>query len=322
MCKAKGGKMEIAILTEGGKNIGFGHIARCLSLYQAFEEKGLMSKMIVNGDRDARFLLKGRNYKLLDWLKREVELFKSINDAKIIIIDSYLADRSFYKKLSQITNTLVCIDDNNRINYPEGIILNGSLYADRLNYSQKASSKYLLGPKYILLRKEYWTFPQKKIRKGLKKVLVTLGGTGKDRPGQRIIAFVKNYLKDVQVCIIKGSCEPSMFRDLILDADICISAGGQTIHELAATGTPAISLCLADNQVNNLKYWSKIGFVENIGWYNNRHLEKKASKAFALLTDYSIRAKKSRIGRKIVDGHGAQRVGLEILRYYEKYKDQ
>ncbi len=31
--------MKVFIITEGGKNIGFGHINRCLSLYQAFEEK-------------------------------------------------------------------------------------------------------------------------------------------------------------------------------------------------------------------------------------------------------------------------------------------
>ena len=31
--------MKVFIITEGGKNIGFGHITRCLSLYQALKEK-------------------------------------------------------------------------------------------------------------------------------------------------------------------------------------------------------------------------------------------------------------------------------------------
>jgi spore coat polysaccharide biosynthesis predicted glycosyltransferase SpsG len=30
--------MNVVILTEGGKNIGFGHVARCSSIYQAFEQ--------------------------------------------------------------------------------------------------------------------------------------------------------------------------------------------------------------------------------------------------------------------------------------------
>lgn len=31
--------MKVFIITEDGKNIGFGHITKYLSLYQAFEEK-------------------------------------------------------------------------------------------------------------------------------------------------------------------------------------------------------------------------------------------------------------------------------------------
>ena len=31
--------MKVFIITEGGRNISFGHITRCLSLYQAFKEK-------------------------------------------------------------------------------------------------------------------------------------------------------------------------------------------------------------------------------------------------------------------------------------------
>ena len=30
--------MNVVILTEGGKNYGLGHVARCCSIYQAFEE--------------------------------------------------------------------------------------------------------------------------------------------------------------------------------------------------------------------------------------------------------------------------------------------
>ena len=33
--------MKVFILTEGGKDIGFGHITRCISLSEAFEEKGI-----------------------------------------------------------------------------------------------------------------------------------------------------------------------------------------------------------------------------------------------------------------------------------------
>jgi hypothetical protein len=44
------GMMDVLILTEGGKNTGFGHIIRCISIYQAFEECGINPVLIINGD--------------------------------------------------------------------------------------------------------------------------------------------------------------------------------------------------------------------------------------------------------------------------------
>jgi len=40
--------MKVFIITEGSKNIGFGHITRCISLYQVFEERGILPEFIIN----------------------------------------------------------------------------------------------------------------------------------------------------------------------------------------------------------------------------------------------------------------------------------
>jgi UDP-2,4-diacetamido-2,4,6-trideoxy-beta-L-altropyranose hydrolase len=49
--------MKIFIVTEGGKGIGFGHITRCTSIYQAFEQKGLIPEFVINGDNSVKDLL-------------------------------------------------------------------------------------------------------------------------------------------------------------------------------------------------------------------------------------------------------------------------
>ncbi|MFN7088744.1 MAG: UDP-2,4-diacetamido-2,4,6-trideoxy-beta-L-altropyranose hydrolase, partial [Candidatus Paceibacteria bacterium] len=61
--------MKTIILTEAGKNIGFGHLTRCIGLYQGFKEKGLSVEIIVNADESVDFLLKGIKHKKIDWLK-------------------------------------------------------------------------------------------------------------------------------------------------------------------------------------------------------------------------------------------------------------
>ena len=109
--------MKVFILTEGGKNIGFGHITRCLSLYQAFEEREIKPKFIVHGDNDIEYLLKDINYQIFNWLDEKSKLFEMLKDADIAVIDSYLADISLYNKIANLVKISVYIDDNKRLDY-------------------------------------------------------------------------------------------------------------------------------------------------------------------------------------------------------------
>jgi len=109
--------MKVFILTECGKNIGFGHVTRCLSLYQVFEERGIKPKFIVNADNNVEYLLKQVNYQTFNWLDEKSKLFEMLKDADIAVIDSYLADISLYNKIANLVKISVYIDDNKRLDY-------------------------------------------------------------------------------------------------------------------------------------------------------------------------------------------------------------
>src|SRR6056297_1869089 len=99
--------MKVFIITEGGKNIGFGHITRCLSLYQAFQEREILPEFIINGDNNIEYLLKDIDFQIFNWLDRKNKLFEIVKNADIAIIDSYLADISIYNKLSHLVRLAV-----------------------------------------------------------------------------------------------------------------------------------------------------------------------------------------------------------------------
>jgi len=98
--------MKVFILTEGGKNIGFGHITRCTALYQAFEERGIIPKFIVNGDDSVFDLLADKNYEIFDWIDEKERLLELIQNVDIAIIDSYLADISIYQPYQRLLKSL------------------------------------------------------------------------------------------------------------------------------------------------------------------------------------------------------------------------
>ena len=55
--------MNIEILTECGEQLGFGHLYRCLSLFQAIEEKKISVNLIVKSNSDLSPLLNNIQFK-------------------------------------------------------------------------------------------------------------------------------------------------------------------------------------------------------------------------------------------------------------------
>ena len=113
--------MDVVFLTEGGKDIGLGHVTRCISLCQAFKERGIIPEFIINGDNTIKELLGNKKYRIFNWLKDRDRLFDLVKGVDIAILDSYLADISFYKTLSDLSRIPVYIDDTKRLDYPKGL---------------------------------------------------------------------------------------------------------------------------------------------------------------------------------------------------------
>ncbi|MBN1384685.1 MAG: UDP-2,4-diacetamido-2,4,6-trideoxy-beta-L-altropyranose hydrolase [Elusimicrobia bacterium] len=301
--------MKVVILTEGGKNIGFGHITRCISLYQAFEYYGITPKFCVNGCKKTIDFLERKNYKLYNWIEHKNELFADLYKTDIVVIDSYLANKSLYNKISRYLDggILVMIDDYKRMEYPGGIVVNPSVYGDKLKYTQKKGITYLLGKNYIILRKEFWNVPKKKINKRIKNMLITFGGM--IHPG--LMRKLEQHFRRFNVYLIepnKNRFTAKEMLKLMLKADICISGGGQTTYELARAGVPTIGICFADNQEFNLQIWQRKKFIDYVGWYKNKSLLKKITSAVDRFMSHEERIKRSVIGRKYVDGKGAKRI--------------
>ena len=307
--------MKVFILTEGGGKKGFGHITRCISLYQAFRERKIASTLIVNGDNKIRSLLKGNKFYFFNWLTEKERLFKLVKGADSVVVDSYLARPEFYKRISELVKLPVYLDDYKKIGYPSGVVVNGSVYAKALRYPKNKKVIYLLGSKFIPLRKEFWQVAGKKINREIKNVLVTFGGMEK----YGLMDDLSNFLKskfDFNVTAIDTRNRRRSARIMLstmLKNDLCISGGGQTIYELARCGLPAIGVCFADNQLLNLQNWEKAGFLRFSGWHNEKNLFGNIENILAPL-DYEKRKEMSRIGKDFVDGQGARRIIKEILK--------
>jgi len=303
--------MKYVILTEGGGKIGIGHITRCIALYQALEEKGDSVKLILSAEANLVDFISGINCQRFNWVAEQDVISDLIIDYEFVIIDSYLAKVSLYNKISEIKcGNLLMIDDCNRLEYPRGIVLNSLIYGKKLNYSRNEGVTYFLGEDFVMLRKAFWEVPEKKINKEVKEVLITFGGVFNESLVEKIVDSLKcRFQFNVQILGgVKNKIDENKVLDLMINADICISAGGQTTYELARVGVPTIGICFTENQRMNLEAWEETGFLQYAGWYNDLNLIDRLINKFEKIQFYDLRRKISQIGRNIVDGAGARRI--------------
>ena len=323
--------MKVSIVTEGFQNTGYGHITRCISLYQAFSKRNISSTIYINGDGNSTSALSLNlyNYKIIDWLNHPAKLIKEISHSDILIIDSYLAGKEYYNNFSKVCNHCLFIDDNLRIDYPDGIILNGTINAESFPYKNGSPHTYLLGTKYIPLRNDFWNVPAKKINPKVQSMLITFGGHDNKELTIPVLNTLSEAYPDIQKNVVIGtgfenyqklerlksekvkigfSLHPHEMCGLMMTSDSAISAAGQTLYELAATGTPTIAVAVAENQKNNIYEWKKKGFLIDTIFNTDVNYLKKIIDKIELMQSVTVRKKMSGIGKDNVDGRGAVRI--------------
>ena len=320
--------MKVSIITEGFQNTGYGHITRCLSLLQAFESRNIFPTLYINGDENAKTFLPTGNFKILNWPSNPTLLVAEIKNSDVIIIDSYLAGKDFYENLSKHGKVSLFIDDTLRIDYPPAIVLNGTINAETFPYKNKNGTDYLLGSKFIPLRKEFWNAPSRKHNQILTSVLITFGGQDNKNLTPATLSSLAEAFPDLKKNVVIGSGfknqsdiekladentklhfspDASGMRELMLSSDVTISAAGQTLYELAATGSPTIAIAVADNQRSNILEWKKKGFIIDPIFSSDVNFLRKTIEQLESLKSISLRKKSGNAGRENVDGQGSLR---------------
>ncbi len=262
--------MSVFVLTEGGRDKGFGHVARCLAISDALKNLSQGNcdvKFIINGDNSVQSIFGNREVglEIYPWHAEIDRLEQEISSVDRVLIDSYLADTETYSRISEKVNKrMLIIDDYCRIQYPEGIVVNPTLLSKELGYAKNKDTKYLLGSEYAILREEFFDVPSRKVNADIKDILITMGATehldciggiveSLSEKGDfkfHVIAGRPDFHSKVEgVLIEKGygakvdiysGLSAGEMRDLMLKCDVAISGGGQTLNELACCGTPVI----------------------------------------------------------------------------------
>jgi len=323
---------NIFIFTEGGGEIGMGHISRCLSLYQAFEMRGYFPQFIINGNESLVSAVSGNRYQLFDWIAEVDKTIRLLQDAGIVLIDSYKCPAFLYQLIKNESKTAVYIDDNLRLEYPSGIVVNGVMGAEQLGYKKRGDIDYLLGAQYAFLRSSFWSVPVKEINPEVKSIFISCGGNdnGLSVRIAKLVSekFPKFYLsvivKDInspELSELKhytqllGGLSADEMKALMGSADLAMTAAGQTTYELCRIGTPFVALLTADNQAYSIGNFFKQGLVQEVINPNNPAFDTMLVNQINYLLDPETRKAITLKMQTAIDGYGSLKLADYIISY-------
>ncbi|AOT69330.1 UDP-2,4-diacetamido-2,4,6-trideoxy-beta-L-altropyranose hydrolase [Geosporobacter ferrireducens] len=271
-------------------------------------------------------------------LKEAYEMVPLIDQKKIavLIIDTYDVSIEYFSALKTQVKKLVYIDDLKKAVYPVDMIINGNLTSEYMNYQKDYGDQLLLlGPTYNMIREEFINQKHRKIHKQVRHIMITTGGTDPHHMTSRLLDMILSDNKDLNLTIhlIIGSLfrditdlkkieeqdhrvilheNTARISDIMRLADIGISAGGTTLYELAACGTPTLAFILAENQEFLVGKMDEAGYVISLGWFHQIEASGFLKQLKALINNYTQRVQMSRRAQKLVDGRGIERIVIAI----------
>lgn len=316
--------MTVKIFTEGGKNIGLGHVTRCSSLYEEASNRGIDVELIIYGDISNVSLLDELDYKNENWIDKDY-LENELTEEDYVIVDSYLAPLEIYEVIASKVKSALYIDDTDRIAYPRGTIVQPRF---KINDDKDVSERVLLGSEYIILRTPFIENNRKPMNKELSNVLIMMGGMDtKNLSGQIVNTLVKEnpniefdvvigpnqlnqmrksyYYKNVNYL---SGLNAEELRNLMYKADAVITAAGQTLFELIAMKIPFIPIQVADNQINNILAVKKYLTSKIIINSESVNYLQDLKKQFNDIKKETFRKRLIQSMEHLIDGKGRKRI--------------
>ena len=327
---------HIVFRLDATPSIGTGHLMRCQVLASIFLDHNWSCEFVCSSETletcahlfDHRF-----TFSLED---------KGIPQCALLVIDHYGLDWKYETTCRNKADKIFVIDDLANRQHNCDYLLDQTYGRLSRDYEElvPADCDIIVGPKFALLRKDFYETRPKAIERRAQKggcidrVLVSLGGTNLHGITERIINIFSEYqTKALHIDVVLGAGHisddllalveavrgngfhkialyPSVsnIEKLMFEADLAIGAGGTTSWERCCLGLPTLMFELADNQKLIAKKLHEQGAVLNLGWHSKIENKEITDAMDLLCKSPKLIEKMEKTAFSICSGKGALEV--------------
>jgi spore coat polysaccharide biosynthesis predicted glycosyltransferase SpsG len=318
--------MKVLILTEAGGNIGYGHMSRCISIFDELVFRGINAEMVVETFETFKDIFLNNSIKYLFWKNYQLDNH-FLTGEYTFVVDSYNVNIDYLKYLKVNSKKLILIDDFGRIDEDTLTIINPSIKIEDLYFKTK---NIFHGKEYIITRKEFVKNDNRIFGEKIKNILLLPGSAMNKEFYEMAVLLSINNPKLIITAIfpdsfLEGSCLTPVNLTIksnlnvfqIIEemnfTDFSITAGGQSIYELSITRTPFSVIYTAKNQISNLNGIISLNLSDIVIDGDSNNWYKKTMDILNQYNSIDKRKELVEIESKIHDGNGVKRIVDVIL---------
>lgn len=318
------------LLAEAGAEAGYGHLSRTGALAAALRDAGWETTLLARGRAIAASALRDAEAEACDWTDPAFAEHPALARARLVAFDSYTPDRPTLERLRGERRALF-FDDDRRLDYPPGLVVNGAPGAETLGYRDGGATLHLLGPRYLALRRPFLDAAARHaLRPKVSRILIAAGGVDAHGLLPSLARAAAAAHPEAALELLCGAAPGGAdgfpartfpraglrapeLADLMAGCDLAVASGGQTLCELARVGVPAVAVLTAENQAANLRGLASAGCVAHAGARGDPHLPERVRDACARLADPAERGRLREACAALFPGDGAREIVRRIL---------
>ena len=322
---------KIAILCKAGFLTGMGHVVRQVRLGRVLRSRGMELEFFVTDHPPSIELLRKENFFPKIIAKAEDLPGEMDTTYDLALLDIQDTKKEFISALRERARKVMSFEDLGEGRNFVDLLVDCNLEPEQAQYL-KTTVKALFGLPYSVLAEEFRHYHQRKkvFSKSLESLLVTMGGTDPNNLTLQLAQYFLQSQRKTAITFLAGpgfqetpaliqlaSSAPSFqvlheadnMAELLFNHQVVCCAGGVTLHEALAVGTPAFVISQVMAQREKTRPLEKKGAAVDLGLAKDFD-PQKISRIWDMTQDRL--ESMSRKGNKLIDGKGIYRVADEI----------
>jgi spore coat polysaccharide biosynthesis predicted glycosyltransferase SpsG len=304
-----------------------GDVMGSLALADAFSRRGDEALFLVSGG-EAVGAIERKLYPL--------RIVGSV-EQEFAALESYRPDAVIVNKLRSAPEYIAALKKHARLTVTIDDAGPAAVVADLAVNPLYDAPGAVTGSEFVSLREEFVAVhaSPKEIRASATRVLVMQGGSDTRGFLPRIVRAVAASVARPHVTVVVGPAfrhqreltdavkaaglnievlhSPPDIVSVMAQADLAMTAGGLTMFELCAVGTPSIVVCAERFEEETASRMARRGAVVHLGFGDDLDYVRVTSAVDALVEDVAARRRMSDTGKALVDGRGGDRVAQLVV---------